>query len=173
MKLIHMKQIAEFLNRAASSTEEALQIFDSLEIVDTDFMLGKWKGQEFPTGHVMDGDLSKSGWYGKVFKSIDEVSPLVFYGAQEDDLFFADPGLLTSLNEPNRYPVSIVRDQVETTAYKARLRMVLHRGKYSATMIYDQLPINDVFRKIDDNHVFGLMDSKLIDAPYFFILSRD
>ena len=31
----------------------------------------------------------------------------------------------------------------------ARLRMTEYRGVVSATMIYDSLPLNDVFRKVD------------------------
>jgi hypothetical protein len=47
------------------------------------------------------------------------------------------------------------------------------RGKVSATMIYDQLPINDVFRKLDDNTVIGVMDNKHEKEPLFFKLSRE
>lgn len=55
---------------------------------------------------------------------------------------------------------------------RARLRMTSYRGKSSATMIYDQLPINDVFRKIDDNAVLEAMDCKAMPTPFFFILRR-
>ena len=40
-------------------------------------------------------------------------------------------------------------------------------------MIYDQLPINDVFRKIDRDTVFGVMDLKGMKLPFFFILQRE
>jgi len=39
-------------------------------------------------------------------------------------------------------------------------------------MIYDKMPINDHFSKIDDHRVFGLMDFKGIETPYFFMLER-
>jgi hypothetical protein len=51
--------------------------------------------------------------------------------------------------------------------------MITYRGKSSATMIYDQLPINDVFRKIDEDAVFGVMDLKGMKSPFFFILRRE
>jgi hypothetical protein len=51
--------------------------------------------------------------------------------------------------------------------------MTEYRGKLSATMIYDQLPINDVFRKLDDNTVLAVMDNKNIKDPFFFKLIRD
>jgi hypothetical protein len=39
-------------------------------------------------------------------------------------------------------------------------------------MIYDAKPINDVFRRISDDTVMGVMDYRG-GAPYFFILRRD
>ena len=62
---------------------------------------------------------------------------------------------------------------LSTTKSRARLRMTEYRGKVSATMIYDQLPINDVFRKLDDNTVIGVMDNKHVKEPFFLKLSRD
>ena len=56
---------------------------------------------------------------------------------------------------------------------KARLRMMEYRGKVSATMIYDYLPINDIFRQVDENTVLGLMDFKGMSQPFFFVLERD
>ena len=60
-----------------------------------------------------------------------------------------------------------------TSRSRARLRMTTYRGTSSATMIYDQLPINDVFRKIDQDAVFGVMDLKGMQSPFFFILRRE
>lgn len=34
---------------SAHDTEQALELFDSLEPVDVGFMIGSWKGQGFPT----------------------------------------------------------------------------------------------------------------------------
>jgi hypothetical protein len=60
-----------------------------------------------------------------------------------------------------------------TSRSRARLRMTTYLGKSSATMIYDKLPINDVFRKIDQDTVFGGMDLKGMKSPFFFILRRE
>ncbi len=62
---------------------------------------------------------------------------------------------------------------LKTDKSNARLRMIEFRGKSSATMIYDEKPINDVFRRIDQNTVLGWMDLKDQAQPYFFILIRD
>ena len=40
-------------------------------------------------------------------------------------------------------------------------------------MIYDYLPINDVFRKVDDHTLLGLMDFKGMEQPFFFVLNRN
>ena len=50
--------------------------------------------------------------------------------------------------------------------------MMEYRGKVTATMVYDYLPINDSFRKIDENTVLGIMDYKIYPQPFFFILER-
>ena len=39
-------------------------------------------------------------------------------------------------------------------------------------MIDDQLPIQDVFRRIDDDAVLALMDRKGMKDPFFFLLRR-
>ncbi|MGL5074428.1 MAG: DUF4334 domain-containing protein, partial [Waterburya sp.] len=35
------------------------------------------------------------------------------------------------------------------------------------------LPINDAFRKVDDNTLLGLMDFNGEPQPFFFVLRRD
>jgi hypothetical protein len=61
----------------------------------------------------------------------------------------------------------------KTDSSQARIRMMEYRQKISATMIYDNLPINDIFRKVDDNTLLGLMDFKGQPQPFFFVLKRD
>ncbi len=162
------------------NTDEALKIFDKLETVDCDFMLGRWKGSEVMTGHPMDGILDLVGWYGKYFIDTDNVHPLIFY-RKKSQLFSVNPitmplGLMKyNLPRLKLYKplLRIVRLLIQTQKGKARLRMLEHRGKVSATMCYDQLPVNDCFRKLDDNSVLGVMDQKGGSQPYFFMLERD
>lgn len=40
-------------------------------------------------------------------------------------------------------------------------------------MIYDQLPIHDVFRQINQDAVLGVMDRKGMNLPFFFVLRRE
>ena len=62
---------------------------------------------------------------------------------------------------------------LQTEQPKARLRMTEYRGVVSATMIYDSLPINDVFRKVDEDCVLGAMDMRFTPQPFFFVLRRE
>jgi hypothetical protein len=67
---------------------------------------------------------------------------------------------------------NLANSLLKTEKSQARLRMMEYRNQVSATMIYDYLPINDSFRKIDDQTVLGVMDFKSLPQPFFFILKR-
>ncbi len=175
--------VNELIGMGSATTEQALALFDALEPVPVDFMLGSWKGEGFETDHPMDGLLEAYNWYGKRFESTEAVHPLVFsrLGGGFASLNPAFMGLSLGLGDR----VSMLKTEavgrmfqlfvplMATTKSRARLRMTEYRGKSSATMIYDQLPINDVFRKVDDNTVFGVMDLKGMAKPFFFILRRE
>jgi hypothetical protein len=55
----------------------------------------------------------------------------------------------------------------------ARLRLTQYRGVVTATMCYDALPINDVFRKVDDDTLVGVMDLRGMTEPFLFVLRRE
>ena len=65
-----------------------------------------------------------------------------------------------------------VRPLLYTDRPKARLRTVEHRGVATAAMVYDALPIIDVFRRVDDDTMLGLMDLRGLPQPFFFLLRR-
>jgi hypothetical protein len=50
---------------------------------------------------------------------------------------------------------------------------VEHRGVASAAMLYDHLPIVDIFRRLDEHTLLGVMDARGISQPFFFILRRE
>jgi hypothetical protein len=170
------------LNTGSATTGQALEIFDSLEPVDVGFMMGNWTGEGFHSDHPMDGLLEAYHWYGKRFDSPEDAHPLVF-STLRGGLASVNPvfmGPILSLILRKRMPRSaavgrllqIAMPLFSTSKSRARLRNTEYRGKYSATMIYDQLPINDVFRKIDARSVFGIMDLRGMEQPFFFILRR-
>ncbi len=49
--------VRERLDAGHATTEDAMELFDSLEPVDVAFMIGNWKGEGFHTNHPMDGLL--------------------------------------------------------------------------------------------------------------------
>ena len=154
----------EILTAGHATTEEALAIFDSLEPIDVDFMIGSWKGEGFHTNHPRDGLLEAYHWHGKRFESREDGHPLVFSkrrgGVASVNPAFFGPVLHVSLPKSAivGWLIQILMPILTTSRSKARLRMVSYRGKSSATMIYDQIPVNDVFRKIDQDTVLGVMD---------------
>jgi hypothetical protein len=122
-------------------------LFDALPAVDEDFMVGEWNGGVFVTGHPGEQQLGALRWIGKTFRSRNDVDPIVARGD--------DGGRVAS-------PVM----------GSASLRRVEYRGVVTATMVYDQHPIFDHFRKVDARTVLGVMDRKNDSMPLYFYLRR-
>lgn len=176
-----MPDFNEALQQGAVTTAQALELFDSLEGVDVDFMRGCWRGADFPTGHPMDGLLHRYGWYGKEFVDADHVHPLVFNGIG-GKRYTVNPSLMPIGLAPHVPDVlnnlagrifPWLKPVFGTRRTAARLRLTSFRGKVSAAMIYDRQPIQDVFRRVDADTVLGVMDFKGMSQPYFFVLRRD
>ena len=176
--------LADVLPNAPTTTDEALALLDASPAVDQEFMIGTWHGAELPTGHPLDGLLEASGWWGKQFVDAETVHPLLFTTRDGRALWAVNPILAFSgLGVVTRIPALRHRNHaglinaaspiLRTRSPKARLRTTRYRGVDTATMIYDQLPVNDVFRKLDDQSVIGAMDLRGSKKPYFFVLTRD
>ncbi len=171
----------DILQTGKATAEQALAWFDELEPVDLAFMIGRWKGSEISTGHPQDGILQATRWYGKEFEDPETVHPLLhldgrgrlFRVKPRPSLVYLSLRMPVLKSKPLR-PFSLLATRLlKTRVSQARIRMVEYRGKVSAAMIYDRLPINDHFRIIDDSSVLGLMDFKGLQQPYFFVLRRD
>ncbi|HIK43427.1 MAG TPA: DUF4334 domain-containing protein [Leptolyngbyaceae cyanobacterium M65_K2018_010] len=169
------------LEATQTTPEQVLNLFDRLEAVDLDFMTGRWRGSELAIGHPLDGFLKASNWYGKEFIDPETVHPILVLDPQGHPIKVAPNHqvILWALKFPELKNLALqplltgLSALMQTEKSQARLRMMDYRGKVSATMIYDYLPINDVFRKVDDNTVLGVMDFKTIPQPFFFVLRRD
>jgi hypothetical protein len=172
-----METISLLQNKSATIAE-ALAIFDALDPVDFSFMKGQWKGYEISTGHPIDGLLDASGWYGKLFLSPEAVHPLLIRSGKSTKLFAINPQWIPlHLPLPKTralQPVmALLRPILQTRKPRARMRMVEYRGKLTGAMVYDHKAIIDVFAKIDDNTMLGVMDWKGDKNPYIFVLERD
>ncbi|HEV7211437.1 MAG TPA: DUF4334 domain-containing protein [Blastococcus sp.] len=164
------------------SPEEALAFFDSLPAVTTAEMRGRWRGSGLRTGSPLDGLLESYGWYGKEFVDDESVHPLLVTGRSGAPRPI-DPGLLPIgvLRDwagflqfwPFRAAFAVIRPLLHTEKPKARLREISHRGVVTAALVYDGLPVIDVFRRVSDDVRLGAMDMRGLPAPFLFRLDRD
>ncbi|MCP9917788.1 DUF4334 domain-containing protein [Cyanobium sp. ATX 6F1] len=165
------------------STEAALELFDRLEPVAEESLIGAWRGSSYATGHPFDGLLENCHWHGKRFESSEVVHPLVFRRAGGQLISLEPRLLMPGLGALERMPwlgapwvgrlFQALMPLLATGQSRARLRLTRYRGVESATMLYDHAPINDVFRRIDDDTLLGLMDLKGQERPFFFLLRRE
>jgi hypothetical protein len=168
-------------HRDGVAAADALAFFDSLPTVAPDELIGRWRGSGLPTGSPLDGLLEAYGWYGKQVTGVESVHPLLFStrgGPRPVDPAWIPLGLLRDYAGMARFrPLRIafggLRPLLYTNQPKARLRTVHHRGVDTAAMVYDALPIIDVFRQVSPDVLLGAMDMRGLAAPFFFVLSRD
>ncbi|MFB8002375.1 DUF4334 domain-containing protein [Nocardia sp. NPDC056000] len=170
------------LRSAGCTPEQAWQFFDGLPAARVEEVtVGRWRGAELDTDHPWKGMLVESGWYGKQFDSADAVQPLLF-SAPDGQIFPVDPRRVplflagkvpVATLGPVRRSLGVLRLALRTKTPRARLRNLEFRGKSSAAMIYDDLPIIDIFRRVDEDTLLGVMDKRGLRDPYFFILYRD
>jgi len=122
-------------------------LFDNLESINLEFMLGRWKGGVFSNGHPIEKLLVDIHWFGKTYHSINDVDPLICVSG--DGSFYSN-----NLFGP------------------ASLRMVEYKGHLTATMVYDNQPIFDHFKRVNDDIVMGVMDKKNDDLLYFYLMRQ-
>jgi hypothetical protein len=179
-----MQNIHQTINSGQTTTDIAMKIYDNLETVNLEFMWGRWRGGSLKTNATLDGLLEETGWYGKEFIGSEKVHPLLYHMPDGKNLFSLNPIWAYFGSKPLliwakknvgfiRKVILIFRFLLQTNQPKARLRMLEHRGKLSAAMVYDDKSIIDSFRKVDENTLLGYMDSKELPEPFFFVLRRE
>ncbi|TQN41983.1 GXWXG protein [Blastococcus colisei] len=169
-------------HRSGVAPEEALAFFDGLPPVPAADMLGRWRGSGLPTGSRLDGLLEAYGWYGKEVLGAEAVHPLLLRGPggrprAVDPVWIPLPLLRDHAGLARSWPVRTafgrIRPLLHTHRHRARLRTIEHRGVSTAAMVYDALPIIDVFRRVGPDVVIGAMDMRGLPEPFFFLLERD
>jgi hypothetical protein len=160
--------------------QQAWELFDGLAPVSRDELRGLWRGREVFAGHPLEGLLSTCGWYGKRFDDDEQVFPMVFEKGN-GSTFCANPARMPLSARLNSLPKPLLRllfrcayPYVATRASGARLRTLEFHGVTSACMVYDRLAVIDVFRRLDENTLFCIMDMKgdLSGHTFFFQLYR-
>lgn len=169
-------------HRGGAAPVDALAFFDRLPPAGLDELRGRWRGRELPTGSRLDGLLSATGWYGKEVVDAETVHPLLFAGRsgvpRPISPALVPLGLLRrrpdlARSRPARAVFAAVRPLLRTRRPAARLRLVEHRGVCTAALLYDALPVVDVFRRAGTGVLLGLMDMRGLPEPYFFVLERE
>lgn len=119
-------------------------LFDTLDPVEIDEMIGRWNGDVFNNGHILNVLLTNRllRWQGKRFVDENRVQALV---------------------------MSFLGIRFNLPLGSAVLRPIRFRGKLSSSMVYSWLPIIDHFRKVDDQTVMGIMESRGKVAVYFYL----
>jgi hypothetical protein len=174
------RRLAE-LSRGTTAAD-ALAFFDGLPAVQLTDLVGRWRGAGLPTGSPLDGLLEAVGWYGTESAAPETVHPLLFRDRagrpRPINPALAPLTLLRRWPDVGRRPAAravfaAVRPLLRVRRPTARLRMLEHRGVVSAALVYDRLPIVDVFRRVDDGTLLGLMDLRGLPDPFLFVLRRD
>ena len=169
-------------HRRGTPPGEALEFFDGLPAVLPGDLTGRWRGSGLPTGSPLDGLLEAHGWYGKEFVDAETAHPLLFRDAtgrpRPVDPAFAPLGLLLARpglahTRAARAAFRVVRPLRYTRHPRARLRLMQHRGVGTAALVYDALPVIDVFRRVSDEVLLGAMDLRGLQQPFFFLLFRE
>ncbi|KAJ5179053.1 transcription factor cmr1 protein [Penicillium capsulatum] len=140
----------EIVNAKDGADMTAIEaLFDQLDALPSDAMVGRWKGTSFDATHPAHQLLKDAKWFGKNMHSVDDVDPVIITDDQGNQVVCSDYG-------------------------KARLREVVFRGVPTASMIYDILPIIDSFRRVSDEVVLGAMDNRDLNVhgTFYFYLTR-
>jgi GXWXG protein/uncharacterized protein DUF4334 len=169
-------------HRGGAAPADVLAFADRLPSVGLETLVGRWRGAELPTGSRLDGLLSAHRWHGKEVVDTETVHPLLFPDRsgvpRPIDPALAPLTLLRSApalarGRAARLAFTAVRPLLRTRRPAARLRLVGHRGVTTAAIVYDRLPVVDVFRQATPDLLLGLMDLRGLPEPFAFLLERE
>jgi len=138
---------------AAVDETTATSLFEKLEpITDPAFFTkgnGTWRGHSISYGHPGHQKLMEMKWAGKVFRSKDDVDPVMVFDNDGKWVWNEKLG-------------------------HAQLREMAWNGKNTIAMIYDSYPTIDYFHRVNADTMMGAMDSKLQreSGIYYFYLTR-
>jgi hypothetical protein len=168
-------------HRGGAAPADVLAFADRLPGVTVEELAGRWRGAELPTGSRLDGLLTAHRWWGKEVVDPETVHPLLFTDrAGRPRPVDPAPAPLTLLrrapalarSRPARIAFTAVRPLLTTRRPTARLRPVVHRGVPTTALVYDRLPVLDVFRRVGPDLLLGLMDMRGLPDPFAFLLER-
>ncbi|KAL3457427.1 hypothetical protein BJX64DRAFT_293203, partial [Aspergillus heterothallicus] len=146
----------------------ATTFFNALPPIPASSLLGSWHGTCILTNHPGTKPLLDINWVGKDFHSLEDVDPIIVRAEDTLDTVSrseseARSGSATedSRNRNSKAPTTTTMTGRVVNPFmgKARLREVKYNGVVSAAMIYNEKPIIDYFRGVDERTVVGVMDA--------------
>ncbi|KJL42785.1 alcohol dehydrogenase catalytic domain-containing protein [Microbacterium trichothecenolyticum] len=138
--------------REGVSDDDLAALWRSLPAVGTAQLRGLWQGWAVTRDHHAGRLLERSRWYGKLFRSDDDVAPIVC--ETDDGALLADTDLARG---------------------GATLRTIVHDGVATASMVYDGQPIIDHFVRLGADTVLGVMTGRDTDdrgRAFYFVLEH-
>ncbi|OWV86377.1 DUF4334 domain-containing protein [Rhizobium sp. R693] len=164
-----------------SQQQTTLEEFRSLTPIMPREMIGLWRGRGIPADHPFDGVLENLGWFGKRFTPDMRADALLFQ-SDKGKLVAIDPrwipiGMALRFHKLGRASVarslsSYLQFQFRARGPVASLVTMMFGGVESAAMVYDEQPIVDHFRRIDEERIMGAMTINGDERIYFFELER-
>lgn len=152
---------AEICSLGSVPSTRVSALWDALEPARVEEISGsRWRGTGLDTGHPMFGMLGQMRWWGKDFTDAGKVDPI---------LATDDAG-------------DVVADTSATGGGGASLWEVSFRGRPTASMVYDRLPVIDHFVVVDTDDsgrpttLLAVMNGRgtVSDGEHFwFILDRE
>ncbi|MFI6764598.1 FAD-dependent oxidoreductase [Streptomyces sp. NPDC050355] len=140
-------------SHAVTDSAELDGLWEALDTVRPDQILGTWRGSPLNTGHSAERRLRNLRWYGKKFNSPNDVQPLICRD-----------------NHGHLYP------ETEASGGGGRLLMLPFRNDVTTALVYHAKPVIDYFKKADHNTLMGIMTggNELADngRVFYFILQR-
>lgn len=144
------QQFTELRNRPGMVDQaELADLWSALSPAQSEEMLGAWRGGLLDTGHPHNRRTEANPWHGKHFISLDTALP---------DVCEDENGALYAAGS------------------KGSLWMVEFRGEVTASLIYDDQPVLDHFKRVDDRTALGVMDravDRASDTWLYFWLERE
>lgn len=173
------KNLEEYLLEKIATRRDAFHFYDELDTVDISRMKGLWIRKKLPKASWFSESFSEINWYGKEFISSHSGYPLVME-KRNKERYYLNPSALTFL--PLRQGFTLLYKPsfllfsplLRTKRPKAVLEMTEYRGKVSATLLYERQDIKDIYRKIDDQTLFGITEfGNSGKQASFFLLEKD
>lgn len=161
----YSEKLESLFQKNGVTQEEAADFYDSLPAYPIENIYGRWMGREMATGHPFDGVLTATEWYGKYFEDSENSYPLM-YQKRNKKFFFVNPNCLP-LEIIQSLPRSFIsflfpllNPFTRTKKSSSILRNIEYRNHTPLAMIYDEKPVIDYFKMVDETTIFAVSDMK-------------